>query len=154
MIEYEMMNGEAIDGMVEIEEQCFNSGFARQTFEKELENKLSLYVVAKEDEKVLGYAGVWNICGEADIMNVGVHKEFRRCKIATNMLKVLIEKCREAGVRAFNLEVRKSNMKARRLYLSLGFVEVGLREKYYNGIEDAVLMRLEFTEDAHENTCD
>lgn len=141
MIEYVKMNRCHIEGMVEVEEQCFASGFARKTFEKELENKIAVYVVAEETGKVLGYAGLWNICGSADIMNVGVRRDSRRCGIGTEMLKRLIEICRSDGVFEINLEVRTSNTAARRLYFELGFEEVGLRKGYYDGTEDAVLMK-------------
>ena len=146
MIKYVKMCERHIDGMIEIEEQCFSSGFARKTFEKELQNKLSVYVVAEEDEKVIGYAGLWNICGEADIMNVGVHRDFRRRGVAYEMIKYLIELAEEDGAFAVNLEVRKSNSAARALYKKLGFYEIGIREKYYDGKEDAVLMKLDVTE--------
>ena len=106
MIEYVRMCREHIDGMIEVEEQCFNSGFARQTFEKELENKIAIYVVALNGNTVAGYAGMWNICGEADIMHVGVHKDFRRQGIASGMLEKLIEIGEKEGVFAVNLEVR------------------------------------------------
>ena len=146
MINYVMMNEGHIDGMVEVEEQCFSSGFARRNFEKELENRFSVYVVAEEDGKVLGYAGLWEICGEADIINVGVHKDHRRQGIAYGLINKLIVTCDERGVVIIHLEVRKSNIAARELYKKLGFSEFGIRERYYDGKEDAVLMRLERTE--------
>lgn len=147
MIEYVEMSREHMDGLIEIEEQCFNSGFAKQTFEKELENKISMYVTAVENKKVLGYAGLWNICGEADIMHVGVHKGFRRMGLAYGMLNRLIELCKENEIFAINLEVRKSNLAAQGLYKKLGFEEVGLRKKYYDNTEDAVLMKLDLEKD-------
>ncbi len=155
MIEYVKMSREHIDGLVKVEEQCFNSGFARQTFEKELENKLSTYVVALKDAQVVGYAGLWNICGEADIMNVGVCPDFRRMGIARGMLKKLIELCGGMQVFSINLEVRKSNYAAQKLYKKMGFEEVGIRPKYYENTEDAVLMKFDFKKEGNEDedTC-
>ena len=143
MIRYIEMESAHIDGLVKVEEECFNSGFARQTFERELENKIAIYVVALDGDDIIGYAGLWDICGEADIMHVGVLKERRRCGIAFEMLKALIELCKQRGVFAVNLEVRKSNDAAQRLYEKLNFERVGLRKNYYDGKEDAVLMKLE-----------
>lgn len=155
MIKYEKMSREHMDGLIEVEEQCFNSGFARQTFEKEFENKIAIYVSALEGEMIVGYAGLWNICGEADIMHIGVRKDFRRRGIAYGMLGWLIEMCREQKVFAINLEVRKSNEAARALYRKLGFEEIGMRKNYYDGTEDAVLMKLDLEKDDKENedTC-
>lgn len=154
MIEYVKMQPCHIDGMVEIEKQCFDSGFARKTFEKELENKLAEYVVALDGGCVVGYAGLWNICGTADIMNVGVGRAFRRRGIAAELLRRLIEICRADGAEEINLEVRESNFAARALYAKLGFSECGLRRGYYDGKEDAVLMKCTVLEEnKDENTC-
>ena len=89
MIEYIPMQRRHIDGLVEIEEQCFNSGFARKTFEKELENKIAAYFVAESDEMPVGYAGLWNICGIADVIDVAVHKDFRRQGIGEKLIEKL-----------------------------------------------------------------
>lgn len=148
------MKPEHIDGLVKVEEECFASGFGRQTFEKELENKIAVYVTAVSDGRVCGYAGLWNICGEADIMNVGVARDMRRRGIAEGMLRRLMKICAERGIYEVNLEVRESNAAARALYKKLGFEKVGLRRGYYGGKEDAVLMkRAVLEEDTDENTC-
>lgn len=154
MIEYEKMNSSHIDGMVAVEKECFGSGFARKTFERELENKLAVYLVALLDGEIVGYAGAWNICGEVDIMNVGVSKAARRRGIASGLLRRLLIECRTEGVCEVNLEVRKGNTAARELYQKLGFCEVGLRKGYYDGKEDAVLMKFScLEENTDENTC-
>lgn len=154
MIEYEKMNPSHIDGMVAVEEDCFGSGFARKTFERELENKLAIYFVALHNGEVVGYAGAWNICGEADIMNVGVSKAARRRGIASELLRRLMSECRRNGVFEVNLEVRKGNAAARELYKRLNFREVGMRKGYYDGKEDAVLMKFScLEENTDENTC-
>lgn len=154
MIEYMRMSPKHIDGMVTIEEQCFNSGFGRKTFEKELQNKIAVYIVATEDEKVLGYAGLWNMCGVADIMDVAVHKDYRRRGIAQKILEKLFDICIRDGIDEINLEVRASNVAAQNLYRKLGFDEVGLRRAYYENREDALLMKKLFTgENKNEDTC-
>lgn len=145
MIEFKLMQRSHIEGMIEVEEQCFSSGFARATFLKELENKIAIYIVAVNKEKVLGYAGLWNICGSADIMNVAVHRDFRRQGIAEGLLKVLIDESKKREVFEINLEVRVSNTPARELYKKLGFIENGLRKKYYENNEDAILMQKRLT---------
>lgn len=129
-----------IDGMVEIEEQCFNSGFAQKTFLKELENKIARYIVAETDGKVSGYGGIWNICGEAEVIDIATHIDFRRQGIAQGILERLTEFCREQGCEKINLEVRESNLVAQRLYEKNGFLVCGQRKNYYDGNETAILM--------------
>lgn len=150
MIEYTLLKKEHIDELCEIEKQCFNSGYAKRTFEKELENKLSVYYVAMLSGKAVGYAGIWNICGEAEVISVAVGKEFRRRGIARGLMKKLIEKCGETGVYAIHLEVREKNAAARALYEGLGFEYDGLRKGYYEGKEDAALMTLKIKKEDRE----
>jgi ribosomal-protein-alanine N-acetyltransferase len=146
MIRFVPMQSEHIDGMVEVEKQCFNSGYAKKTFAKELENKIAIYIVAADDEKVLGYIGLWDICGGADIIDVAVHKDFRRQGIAEGLLEEMLKVCRERGIFEINLEVRVSNTAARQLYKKMGFFENGLRKLYYENKEDAILMQKVLTE--------
>ena len=153
MIEYVKMEPRHIDGMVEVEEQCFNSGFARKTFEKELDNKIAEYVVAVSDGTVLGYAGFWNICGIADIIDVAVHKDFRRQGIARKMMYELDSICEEKKISEINLEVRESNLAAQSLYEGLGFRVCGRRPNYYENRETAILMKKEIKEKSDEDTC-
>ncbi|MBQ7097800.1 MAG: ribosomal protein S18-alanine N-acetyltransferase [Clostridia bacterium] len=146
MTVYEKMNPGHIDGLVKVEEDCFASGYARNTFEKELENKLAYYVVALVDGEVAGYAGLWNMCGSADIMNVGVLKSFRRHGIAEGMLGRLEEYCIAQGIFEINLEVRVGNVPARQLYAKMGYDEIAVRKGYYDGKEDGIVMKKLLTE--------
>ncbi len=132
-----------ICGMVEIEEKCFNSGFAEKTFKKELTNKIAHYIVAEENGKVLGYGGIWNICGEADIIDIATHPDFRKMGIATGILSRLITFCKGQNCTRINLEVRESNIFAQRLYQKNGFIICGQRKKYYDNTETAILMALD-----------
>ncbi len=140
MIEYKSMTEKHIPGMVETEKECFDSGFAENTFQRELENKIAHYVVALDGEKAVGYAGLWNICGEADIMSVAVRRAYRHCGIAEKMLSELTKWCKENDVYVMQLEVREGNVPALCLYEKMGFEVDGVRPGYYGGTEDAILM--------------
>ncbi len=147
MIKYIPIKACHLEGLVLVEEECFNSGYGRSTFEKELKNKIATYLVAEEDGKVLGYAGLWNICGSADIMNVGVLKEYRRCGIARNLLTELEKYCFANNIYEINLEVRVGNIPARELYKKLGYAEIAVRKGYYDGKEDGIVMKKILTEE-------
>ncbi|MBR5155118.1 MAG: ribosomal protein S18-alanine N-acetyltransferase [Clostridia bacterium] len=142
MIEFVPMKEEHIEGLVKIEEQCFNSGYAKTTFLKELENKIAIYIVAVDGKTVLGYMGLWNICGGADIIDVAVHKDFRRQGIGEGLISEMLKVCKKENIFEVNLEVRVSNFAARELYKKMGFSEVGLRKLYYENKEDAILMKI------------
>ncbi len=141
MIEFVPMKKEHIEGLVDIEKQCFNSGYAEKTFLKELENKIAVYIVAIENDAVLGYIGLWNICGGADVIDVAVHKDFRRKGIGAGLIKAMLEFCKKEDIFEINLEVRASNIAAQKLYKKMDFSEVGLRKRYYENKEDAILMQ-------------
>ena len=141
MIDYLPMEARHLEGLVKVEEECFNSGYGRSTFQKELENKIAIYLVAEECGKVLGYAGLWNICGCADIMNVGVLKDCRRMGIGAELLRRLEDCCTKEEIDEINLEVRVSNNPARSLYRKMGYEEIDIRKGYYDGKEDAVIMK-------------
>ncbi len=107
----------------------------------ELENGNSKYLVAKLDGKIVGFAGIIPIAEEADISNIVVHKDFRNMKIGFMLLKGLIDLACSLRLSAINLEVRNTNVYAIKLYEKYGFEVCGVRKKYYNNIDDAILMR-------------
>jgi len=146
----EIMTKEHIPAIAKIEKEAFGAENAEKTLEKELENKISVYLVAKEKDLIIGYIGIWNICGEGDIINIAVKNDFRRKGVGTFLMNEAISYCSENQISALNLEVRESNTSARKFYKKCGFLEVGERKRYYDGKETAVLMRLEIekTEDS------
>jgi ribosomal-protein-alanine N-acetyltransferase len=80
---------------------------------------------------------------EWELENIVVASAARRCGLATQLVHGLLEKARRRGAEAVLLEVRASNAAARALYQGCGFVEQGLRPRYYRDPEeDAVICRL------------
>lgn len=109
----------------------------------ELENISSKYIVAKEGNTIVGFAGIWFSVDDAHITNIVVRKDFRNKGIGSLLLERLIElaKCKTA----LTLEVNVKNKIAQKLYLKYGFEILGIRKKYYDDIEDAYIMTLRFT---------
>ncbi len=91
--------------------------------------------VARAADAVVGYLDVRRISDEAHVLAVGVDPAHRRRGVATRLLSAAL-----ADVQIVHLEVRVSNLPARRLYAVLGFEEVGVRSGYYADGEDAVLL--------------
>ncbi|QUI24917.1 ribosomal protein S18-alanine N-acetyltransferase [Vallitalea pronyensis] len=125
-----------------IEVSTFTTPWSEASFREELEgNKHSLYVVIEEEGEILAYGGLWSIVGEGHITNIAVKKGFRGRGFGKKVTETLIEEGKGKGLRAFTLEVRRSNKIAISLYEGLGFVKAGLRLSFYDKPkEDAIIM--------------
>ena len=131
-----------IDGIEAIEKLSFTIPWSRQSITEEiLENDIAVYICAMTGEKVVGYAGMWQICDEGHITNIAVHPEFRSSGVGSALLKAILEIAEERGIVSLTLEVRRSNQVAQGLYKKFGFEEGGMRKAYYaDDNEDAVIM--------------
>ncbi|NYB51323.1 MAG: ribosomal protein S18-alanine N-acetyltransferase [Methanobacteriaceae archaeon] len=99
------------------------------------------FLVAQQDNMVVGYIIFWiRFEDEGHIISIAVDKEYHRQKIGTELVETAIEIFRKYGVKTIRLEVRKSNLKARKFYQKLGFIEKTPLKDYYEDGEDAVVM--------------
>lgn len=106
-----------------------------------LNHSYCTYLVAEAEGQVVGSCGMRAVCGEGNIDNVVVAKEFRGQGIAQKLMKELITLGESEGVEAFTLEVRVSNQAAIRVYEKVGFVFEGIRPGFYDKPrEDAMIM--------------
>ena len=112
------------------------------TFENELKDENSYYLVAKINNEIVGFAGMKIIFDEADIMNVVIKKNMRNFGIGFCVLEKLIYIAKEKGIKKLTLEVNFNNLAAIHLYEKLGFEKIAIRNKYYDNVDDAVIMQL------------
>ena len=140
------MNADHLDEVAELERICFSVPWSRNMLAEELDNLLSAFLVALDDnDKVMGHAGVQIILDEGYITNVAVRPECRRQGIAAKLLQVFLDFAKANKLAFLTLEVRASNYDAIALYGSRGFRSVGRRKNYYeHPKEDAIIMTLEF----------
>ena len=110
------------------------------TFKEELLNPNSKYIVAKINNKIVGFAGIWKSVDDVHITNIVTSKSFRNQHIGSMMLSNLIEIAKtENNITSITLEVNSNNIPAQKLYEKFGFKVVGLRKKYYNNIDNAII---------------
>ena len=139
------MGQEHVSQVAELEKQCFSDPWSEKSVASELENPLSLWLVALEGDTVAGYVGSQTVMGETDMMNVAVSPAYRRRGIARELIQALLRELASQGSHRLTLEVRASNAPARALYESLGFAQVGRRPNYYrNPKEDALILGKEW----------
>ena len=137
----EEMKVDDIDGVFEVEKNCFEDYWSKDSFKKELSNNLAKYLVAKVDGKVAGYVGIWFVVDEGHITNVAVHEDYRGQKIGDQLIKELVQVCKDNKIVSMTLEVRTSNTVAQNLYRKYGFKMAGIRKEYdSNNKEDAIIM--------------
>lgn len=142
-IKIEKMTQEHLETIKNILSTEFDEFWNADVLEKELENPLSTYIVAIDQNEVVGYSGLWEPCDEGHITNIVTKKEKRGNKIATKMLEELIKIAQNKKLRCVTLEVNEDNKIAIRLYKKYEFKEVGKRPKYYNNTDDAIIMTKE-----------
>lgn len=126
----------------EIEKACFPDPWSLEAITFELaENPKAHYIVATEDDKIVGYVGIWHLFDEGHIMNVAVLPEHRGKHVGQRMIEAMIAMGLADGVTHHTLEVRASNAPAIGLYEKMGFAVEGCRANYYqNDGEDALIM--------------
>lgn len=143
-ITIEKMTLEHLKQIEENIEEEFDKFWNKEVLKDELDNPASSYIVALDENKnVVGYAGIWQPLEEAHITNIVTKKDKRQNKIGTKMIEKLIDMAKKRKLSDITLEVNINNLPAINLYKKYQFKEVGLRKKYYNNIDDAIIMTLE-----------
>lgn len=136
---------EDVSHLARLDKECFSVPWSEKAFSDEYENDIAYYFVAKQENKVIGYAGFWHVADECDITNIAVAKEFRRMGVGGKLVRKIIDKAKEMKLSLATLEVRESNHAAIGLYKRYGFLEAGKRKRYYHEpTEDALIMTLYF----------
>lgn len=132
-----------------IERASFTSPWPANAYRSELEtNRLAHYLVARAGGAVAAYGGMWLMVDEAHITTFAVHPAWRRQHVGERLLLAFLDLAVDRGAHEATLEVRLSNLPARRLYEKYGFRPVGLRPRYYSDDnEDALIMTTEPLDD-------
>lgn len=148
-IEYGPLKPSDAARCAELEAQLFDGDdpWPERAFRAELAAKHIRYVAARDGDKLVGYAGIARLGRkepyEYEIHTVGVDPAYQGRGVGKRMLTELLDHA--SGGSVF-LEVRTDNEPAIKLYESFGFVNVGLRKRYYRASgADAYTMRRDST---------
>ena len=150
-----------IDQVMSIERASFSAPWPASAYRYELvQNDLSSYLVLwsrpasaghrpkrwhtwrrEPSLPVLGYGGFWSILDEGHISTIAIDPSWRGRGLGELILVALIDAAIVGGAGELTLEVRISNVVAQNLYQKYGFVQVGVRKRYYHdNNEDALIM--------------
>lgn len=141
MIKIRVMTWEDLNQAAAVEAACFRQSWSRKLLEEGFFAPWSIFLAAEEGGQLIGYGTASVIAGEGEILRIAVLEGFRRRGIGRKLLEELVRSARERGAGEIALEVRESNLSARRLYISSGFQEEARRKDYYREPrEDAIIM--------------
>jgi [ribosomal protein S18]-alanine N-acetyltransferase len=139
-----------IDVIAGIEQRSFSDPWSNRSFRDLLEHPRIYFACARAPgpeaqgsvERVVGYVVAWFASGEGEVANLAVAPGERGRGIGAMLLDAALAEGRRLGTKEMFLEVRSTNARARQLYDSRGFIEVGRRKNYYRRpTEDAVILR-------------
>lgn len=135
------MTKEDLNSIANILQSDFDDFWNYNILSNELNSSNSIYLVAKINDEIIGFAGITLILDEAEINNIVIKKDFRKKGYSKILLQNVIDLSKKQNIKKINLEVNIENIIAINLYHSFNFKDVGLRKGYYKG-KDAILMSL------------
>lgn len=127
-----------------LERECYPDPWPQSAFATLPDHPHVHFLVAREAPggRIVGYSVAWFVADEGELANLAVAAGFRGRGFGTALLEAVLRDAAGQGVTAVYLEVRESNVAARKLYESRDFVEVGRRREYYRTpVEDALILR-------------
>lgn len=148
-IKIRRMNPADVPAVAELEAQNFSMPWSEKGFSDALKQPDNIFLVAEMDDgTIAAYCGLYSSIDEGEITNVAVSESVRRKGIGFAIVKEMLCQAAGQGIRKIFLEVRQSNLSARRLYEKAGFADCGVRKNFYQKPrEDAVVMCADITGD-------
>jgi ribosomal-protein-alanine N-acetyltransferase len=138
---------EDLEEILSIETSSSLTPWSKNMFLNELENRLSHCFVIKTKAlphpALIGFICFRNVTGESELLNIGVHPDYRQMGVGKALMEFYITFCSQMGIKRYYLEVNSSNRSAIRLYQHFSYHSSGLRKKFYQGKFDALLMTKE-----------
>lgn len=135
-----------LDEVAKVEGRAYEFPWTHQIFRDCLRAGYGCFVLATHAE-IIGYFVLSVAANEAHVLNVCVDPSEQGNGYGRRLMKRMLDLARWHRAERVFLEVRPSNPGAIKLYLDLGFRDIGRRPRYYparNGREDAIVMSYEF----------
>ena len=120
-----LMNEKDILDVLDVGNLSLREAWTLESLKKELQNPLAKYIVISSDSKVIAFAGLWIVAGEGQITNIAVHPNCRGKGLGNKLMEALINNMNTWNCNSLTLEVRNSNIIAKKLY-SNNFNSFGL----------------------------
>ena len=129
-----------IDAIVAIQHASFATPWPRESFVDLLQSPAGRVYRVRAGEATVGFCACWLFDDELHVNLIAVAGEWRRQGLGRRLMEHALS---DSEARRATLEVRRSNVAARRMYERLGFKVTAVREDYYaNPTEDALILWL------------
>ncbi len=136
------MHDEDIASIMKIERQAYNYPWSAQIFRDCLRVGYCCWVT-EHQENIVAYGIMTVAVGESHVLNLCVSPDYRSQGLGKKLMSHLLDVAHDHDANMTFLEVRPSNFAAIKLYMDLGFDEIGIRRNYYPakiGREDALIL--------------
>lgn len=136
------MSEDDLDKVLELEKVLFSDPWTYENYLYELnDNPYSNLYIIKNDQDIIGYAGLWVLFEQGQITTIGINPKYQKQGYGKILLEYLINQAKAKEAETISLEVRVSNDTAIALYEKYGFITINIRKAYYqDNYEDAYLM--------------
>jgi [ribosomal protein S18]-alanine N-acetyltransferase len=127
--------------VLRIENKVYPRPWTLGVFTSELsQSDTRCYLVARVGSAVVGYCGALYSVEDAHVTNIAVEPRWHRHRIGSRLMAAVIRASVDRGASHLTLEVRVSNVGALEMYRKFGMAPAGMRAKYYENTEDAIVM--------------
>lgn len=141
MITIAKMEEHHLEQVAAIENEIFSIPWSKDAFRNSINLRNTSYYVALEENRVVGYCGIYKVMNSGDITNVAVTQKKRKQGVALKLVEKMVSDAKKDGIVEVMLEVRESNIPAISLYEKIGFKKITKRKDYYrHPKEDAIVM--------------
>lgn len=124
-----------------MESVCFPDPWSQKSLRDTLKESCSFFVVAYEEDTLLGYINTTYVLDELNLNRICVLPEYRRTGAGSRLMEAMFSFAEEKKIASIFLEVRLSNLPAQKLYERFGFETVGKRRNFYTApVEDGLVM--------------
>ncbi len=137
----QIMQKDDLECVARIEKECFVDPWSANSLELLTHDGIGVGMVCKENDKIVAYGGMLCVVDEGQITRIATHPDYRNKGYGRAVVLALKKHAKEVGIDSISLEVRESNMAAKKLYSDLDFKIEGKRNDFYTKPkEDAFVM--------------